>query len=224
MKQKMDHNDSLLQFLMHFIFAGSSALILSIAYIYTDFWFIYIFALLPFLYRVINTDFKGSLACGLFLALSIGFVISTGEVISAPVSYACNLIFLCFTFIAFSIVINRLKKYVGLGFLLFAALCIPLEYFHKSYFEFNTVFASLKNDAGFVFRVSSLTGFIFVSFILIAISSLLLFLIDILYRSSFYGRFYPLDEESREYRHANDRAFLKHWKCLPCLRAPPVYL
>lgn len=224
MKLKTNHNDPLLSFLLHFIFAGSSALILSIAYAYTNFWSIYIFALLPFLYRIINTDFKGSIACGLFLALSISFVISTGEVIGAPVSFACNLIFLCFTFIAFSIVINRLKKYVGLGFLLFAALCIPLEYLHKSYFEFNTVFASLRNDAGFVFRASSLMGFIFTSFILIAISSLLLFLIDILYRSSFYGHFYWMHEESCGYRHANDRAFLKHWKCLPCFRAPPVYL
>lgn len=221
MKPKIDHNDPLLRFLLHFIFSGSSALILSIAYIYTDIRSIYIFALLPFLYRIINTDLRGSIACGLFLTLSIGFVISTGELVNAPVPYICNLIFLCFTFIAFSIAINRLKKYIGLGFLLFAALCIPLEYFHKSYFEFNSIFASLKNDAGFVFRASSLLGFIFVSFILIAISSLLLFLIDILYRSPFYDHFHRLYKESCGYINTNDRAFLKHWKCLPSLRAPP---
>lgn len=217
----MDYNDPLLRFLLHFIFAGSSALILSIAYIYTDIWAIYIFALSPFLYRIINTDFKGSIISGLFLALSIVFVISTGEIASAPIPYACDLAFLCLTFMAFSIAINRLKKYVGLGVFLFAALCISLEYFHKSYFEFNSIFASLKNDAGFVFRASSLLGFIFTSFILIAISSLLLFLIDILYRSSFYGHCYRLYKESCGYRNANDRAFLRHWECLPCLRGPP---
>jgi len=220
----MDHNDSLLQFLMHFIFAGSSALILSIAYIYTDFWFIYIFALLPFLYRVINTDLKGSVISGMLLALSIVFVISTGDVISAPIAYIGNLIFLCLTFMAFSVAINRLKKYIVLGFLIFAALSVPLEYFHKSYFELNTVFASLKSDAGFAFRTSSLLSFIFFSFVLITINSLLLFLIDILCRLAFSKRFYWLVNKSLLYRWANDRAFLKHWKCLPCLRAPPIYL
>ena len=137
----MDHNDSLLQFLMHFIFAGSSALILSIAYIYTDFWFIYIFALLPFLYRIINTDLRGSVISGLFLALSIVFVIFSSSFISTPVAFALRILFLCLTFAAFSVAINRLKKYFILSFLLFAILCYPLEYFHKYYFEFNAVFS-----------------------------------------------------------------------------------
>ena len=220
----MDHNDSLLRFLMHFIFSGSSALILSIAYIYTDFWFIYIFALLPFLYRVINTDFKGSVFSGVFLALSIAFVIFTNGSINAPVALAVRIIFLCLTFAAFSVAINRLRKYFFLSFLLFAILCYPLEYLHKSYFEFNTIFASLKNDAGFVFRAASLLSFIFISFVLIAVNSLILFLVDIICRSTFSGHFYWLSNRSQSYLTADDRAFLRHWKCLPCLRAPPVYL
>jgi len=221
MKRKTDYNDSLSWFLMHFIFAGSSALIISIAYIFTDYWFVYVFALLPFLYRVINTDLKGSLISGVFLALSFVFVVFSSRFISSPAVFAVRILLLCLTFAAFSVVINRLKKYFALSFLLFVILCYPLEYFHKSYFEFNSVIASLKNDVGFAFRAASLLSIIFISFVLIAINSLLLFLIDVICRLAPSRRFFWPINKSLLYRWADDRTFLKQWKCLPCLRAPP---
>ncbi|UCE66794.1 MAG: hypothetical protein JSU85_01930 [Candidatus Zixiibacteriota bacterium] len=220
----MDHNDSLLQFLMHFIFAGSSALILSIAYIYTDFWFIYIFALLPFLYRVVNTDLRGSVIAGLFLALSFVFVISTDNFINSPIKYVGNILLLCFTFILFSAAVNRLKRYIVLSVLLFAALCLPLEYFHKSYFEFNSVFASLKSDAGFIFRAASLFGFLSIAFLIIAVNSLLLFLIEILCRMAFSGRFYDFTKEFAVHYSSQNNFFRSNPGLLPDPRGPPLYI
>jgi hypothetical protein len=58
---------------------------------------------------------------------------------------------------------------------------------------------------------------------LIAVNSLLLFLVDIICRSTFSGHYYWFSDESHSYTILSDRAFLKHWKCLPCLRAPPCH-
>lgn len=223
MKQKIDHTDPLLQFLLHFIFSGSSALILSIAYIYTDIWFVYIFALLPFLLRVINTDFKGSVINGVFLTLGLVFVTLSGEILKAPVSYTCNILLICFTFTALSVIINRLRRYFALSFLLFIVLCFPLEYFHKSYFEFNAIFKTLRNDAGFLFRAVSLFGFIFISFLIIAVNSLLLLLIGLLRRRVVSGHFYLAIEKSHFGCWVDDIALIKHGECLPNLRGPPIY-
>jgi hypothetical protein len=222
MELKMDHKGFLNELLLHFIFAGVSALILSFAYIFTDFWFVYIFALLPFLHRIIKTDLRGSVLSGIFLAVSITFVTFSGESVRSPFAFCCNSIILCFTFTAFSMIINRLKRYFALSFLLFVALCLPLEYFHKSLIDFGAIFNTLEKDGGFIFRATSLFGFILTSFLIIAVNSLLFLLIGFLHRRTVSGHYYLFAGKSLSFCDTNDVASIKHGECLPCLRGPPV--
>ena len=68
MREKCEHSDRSLRLLNHFLFAGGSALILSIAHIYPEYWFVSLFALVPFLWRVTRANLPDSILLGIILA------------------------------------------------------------------------------------------------------------------------------------------------------------
>jgi apolipoprotein N-acyltransferase len=63
-------NSSLTAWAESFIFAGSSALLLLIANLFTQYWYLSFFALIPFLYRLIKATPIESLRLGFLLGLS----------------------------------------------------------------------------------------------------------------------------------------------------------
>ncbi len=79
------HNDITLNLLVHFICAGTSALILSIAHIHPEYRLISLFALLPFLWRLNRANLLGSILLGVILAVCYIFVAFTGEALKYPV-------------------------------------------------------------------------------------------------------------------------------------------
>lgn len=179
--------------LTHFIYAGGSALLLCFAYTLADLWFFYLFALAPFMFRISESDLRGSIIAALLLGLSIALVVFPGVKGNLDLEYFFSVLLLCLTFVLFSAALNRLKRYFKFGLLLAGVLCFPLEYFHKTVLDLDSTFLALKWDSGFIFRTASLSGIVFVALLLIAFNSLLLLLMEIafglIYSVSFYQHY-----------------------------------
>jgi hypothetical protein len=71
-------------------------------------------------------------------------------------------------------------------------------------------------------RAAALLSFLFISFLIIAINSLLLRLLDILIKLTLAGRHERLLKGRLSCKGIKIVVLLKHWKCLPSLRAPPL--
>lgn len=207
---------------MHFIFAGSSALLLCFAYTFADLWFFYLFALAPFMFRIVGSDLRGSTTAALFLGLSIALIIFPCSKGNLDQEYFSSVFLLCLTFVVFSTALNRLKRYFKFGLLLAGLLCFPLEYFHKTILDLDSTFLALKLDSGFLFRTASLSGFVFTALLLIAFNSLLLLIVEIA-----FGLIFSSDFTQRCQRRAGifihrDPLLSRIERILPDPRGPPV--
>jgi hypothetical protein len=223
MISKIDCKIHLNAILIHFICAGSSALILSLAYAFTDFWFFYIFALAPFMLRVANSDWCGSAFAALFLGLSLALILYPGNSGRSVYGYFGDVLFLCFTFVFFSVALNRLRRFFKPGFFLAILLCFPLEYFHKTVLDLDRTFLALKWDSGFIFRTASLSGFVFGAFLLIALNSFLLLFIEIIFGLRYCCGFNHYFEKIIHVYDARDPLPSVAGCVLPGLRGPPYF-
>jgi hypothetical protein len=185
-------------------------------------WFFYFLSLLPFLYRISNTDKTRSGLTGVLFAISLIFVFYLPGLINHPVALIAAVLLLCAGLAAFSIVINKIKKYYLLGLVLSGGLCIPLEFLLKTGLESGLAIGRELNFYGFAFRAAALIGILFVSLLIITINSLLLVIIDILFKLTSAVNISRLAGKRIFGRGSRVIALLKHENCLPGLRAPPV--
>lgn len=84
MQAKLGLKNQTLQFLEDFLYAGSSALILSLAHIYPAYWYVSLFALLPFLWRLTRANLSESVVLGIILAGCYAFLVFIGEILVSP--------------------------------------------------------------------------------------------------------------------------------------------
>jgi apolipoprotein N-acyltransferase len=173
-----DDNDIAQRLLAHSICAGTSALILSIAHIHPEYWFISFFALIPFLWRLKRASLFGSILLGFILAVCYAFVALTGEAVAAPWTFLLNLLLLSLVFSTFGMAVNRIKRYIGFSPVFIAAFWLPLEYVLTHYTALGSIFSFSREGSGFVVRFGSLFGFLMISFGIVFINSLILVLIE----------------------------------------------
>lgn len=207
--------------LINFICAGCSALVVSLCYVFSGSWVFCLLALLPFLYRISIIDLAGSALSGVFFALSLVFVIFPANFFDHPLMWAANILLLFSVVVVISSVFNKLKRYFILSAILSAGICFPLEYLLKSGLEARLAFSIAPFDAGFMHRAVALLSVIFILFLIIAINSLLLSILGILIKLPFAGRIEPLLKGRIFLNDIKIIVLLKHWRCLPSLRAPP---
>ncbi len=205
----------------HFLCAGTSALILSIAHIHPEYWFLSLFALVPLLWRLNRTTLAGSILLGMILACCYAFVTFIGEALVAPGNFFLNLLLLSLVFSIFGIAVNRIKKYIGFSPVFIAALWVPLEYFLIKYPGMGGVLSFPTADSSGLIRFASLFGLLMVSFFIVLINSALFMLLEYVSQIGFsierlrfpYKKIsFPLFESIRT---------TKRWDYLPNLRAPP---
>jgi uncharacterized membrane protein len=222
MNHHIRHKDFVQEILIDFIYAGCTALALALSFIYSGSWFFYLISLLPFLYRISKVDMAGSAMSGGFFAISLLFIIFPPDILTRPIIFYFIIISFSAAIVIFSMIINKYKKRFILGLILSAILCFPLGYLLKAGIESGPAISQQITGIGFNYRITALLCFLFISLLIVAINSLLLILINILCELPFAGRHYRLSNERFSCGGSTIIVLLKHWKCLPSFRAPPI--
>ena len=222
MQGSNNNNDLILRLLVYFLCAGSSALFLSIINQYPEFWFISMFALVPFLWRVIKETLSGSIILSVILAGCYVFIAYSHEIVVYPSTFLFK--FICINFIVsvFGIAVNRINRYLGFNPIFIAALWLPLEYGLTHYAGFETIFAFTQSGSGFVLRLASLFGFLIVSFCVILINSLILMLFEHAYSKGCSNSKFRFSKEKLHYLHFENIVPFKSWYYVLNPRAPPL--
>ncbi len=223
MQESSNYNDPILRFLVNFLCAGSSALFLSIINQYPEFWFISMFALVPFLWRVIKETLSGSVLLSIILASCYIFIAYSHEIAVYPSTFLFK--FICINFIVsvFGVAVNRINRYLGFNPIFIAILWLPLEYGLTHYAGFETIFAFTQSGSGFVLRLASLFGFLIVSFCIILINSLILMLFEHAYSKGCSNSKFRFSKEKLYYLCSGNILPLKNWYYVLNPRAPPLY-
>ena len=212
-----------LRFIEDFICAGSSALIISLIHLCPAYWFLSIFALLPFLWKLTSTNLSGSIILGTILGSCYAFVAFTDQILISPSIFLIKLLSLCLIFSTFGALVNRINKYTGFNPIFIAALWLPFEYalFHYAHLENIFTFSSINST--FLIRISSLFGILMVSFIIVLINSLILILIRQAVQAYCSETKCSLEDERISYPLLKRIILQKIYFYYPMRRAPPIH-
>lgn len=222
MQESNSNNDLSLRLQVYFLYAGSSALFLSIAHQYPGLWFISMFALVPFLWRVIKETLFGLVLLSVILASCYVFLVYPDKIIVSPSAFLVKFICLNFIFSVFGIGVNRIKRYFGFNPIFVAILWLPLEYGLTHYAGFDTIFASTNSGSDFVLRIASLFGFLIVSFCVILVNSLILMLFEHAYSKGCSNSRLRISKEKLFYWQFEDILPLMYLYHILNPRAPPI--
>jgi apolipoprotein N-acyltransferase len=160
-----------------FIFAGTSALLLLIANLFPDYWFFSLFALTPFLYRVIKASPSESLRLGILFGFSFfavsefggsGFV---GVIHELPLLISGTGIFGLFGW-----AVGWARKRWGFNPSIVALLWVGLEIGLVKLGFINGLFGKAEFSHSFFSGLVTLFGFLTVSAIIVLFNSLLVLL------------------------------------------------
>jgi len=205
----------------NFLCAGSSALLISAAHFYGDLWFFSLFALVPFLWRVIRAGLIESLVLGGLLAVSYLFVAI--RVDSSTSIATCLLAFgsLIFLFAIYGLIVNRITKHLGFNAIFIAALWLPLEYYLSHDVNLGNLFVMTPDESGLLFRFGSLFGLLMVSFVFVIVNALILITVGQIAQAlrSLHTRSRP--DNNRSYASFQVLPWEQRWYCFPDVRAPP---
>jgi hypothetical protein len=161
----------------NFFAAAGSAILLSFARVYPELWFISLFALVPFLWRLCHVSLKGAIFLGLMLATFFVCATSVSDLVFAPKLFPLKLFALNLVFTAFALIINSTRKYLGFDPLFIALLWCPLEYVLTEYAGFGTIFSISNSGSSLVIGFCSLFGILLGSLAIVLGNSLLVLIL-----------------------------------------------
>lgn len=159
--------------MMSFLYAGSSALLISMAQLYSGLWFISLIALIPFLFRAARVSIFESIVLGTILASSYCFVTTDAVTWKGAASFLLKLLCLNVFFILYGIIVNRIVKYIGFNAVFISIFWPPLESGLSHYTHLGNILTFPEPDSTLLFRVSSLFGLLMVFFFLVLINTLI---------------------------------------------------
>jgi apolipoprotein N-acyltransferase len=213
-----NHN---LQLVEDFFGAGTSALILSVANLYPNYWFLSFFALLPFLWRLTRANLFRSIDLGIILGGSYAFVVFTGELLVSPWVFLFNLFGLCLIFSLFCVAVSVVKKYAGFNPVFIAVLWLGIEYTLTHDPVLGNILTLPDTGSGFLIRFSSLFGILMVSFAVVLINSLLLILFKRLAQALCSRTTFATKKDQGFYSTFKQPTLKRHPYYFPTPRAPP---
>jgi hypothetical protein len=212
-----------LSFIEDFLCAGSSALILSLIHLYPAYWFLSIFALLPFLWRLTSSNLLGSIVLGIILGNCYAVVAFTDQILISPSIFLLKLFSLCLIFSAFGVAVNRINKYTGFNPIFIAALWLPFEYALCSYAHMENIFLFSGTDSSLLIRISSLFGVLMVSFVIVLINSLILIAIRRAVKACCSETNFSLEDDKISFSFFKEVILQKLYFYYPMRRAPPIH-
>lgn len=203
-----------------FLYAGSSAIMLSISRIYPELWFISLFALVPFLWRAVDTTLTGSVGLGVLLASS--YCLAT-----IPIGHdnilgvLSRLAVLNILLVLYAVSVNRASKFVGFNAVLIALLWLPVEHLLGNYAGLSLSHALSESDSSLIIRLGSLFGMLIVSFAIVLLNSLLLIAIESIADSSRSSRFLGTEPDEIALLALEEDIPPRFWRSNPVPRGPP---
>ncbi len=214
--------DQTIRFVEDFFYAGTSALLLSIIHLHPAYWFISVFALLPFLWRLTRANLYGSLVLGIILGACYCFVSSIQEILVSPWAFFHKLFLLSLIFSAFGIAVNRIKKYTGFNPIFVAALWLPVEFAISHFAHLSSIFTFSETDSTLLIKIASLFGILTVSFFVVLINSLILIALRRAVQALHSRVAFPAKDDERHCLPFKETILQRRCYYYPRRRAPPI--
>ena len=206
---------------LSFLCAASSAIILSFAHVFGELWFISLFALVPFLWRLCHVNLRGAVSLGMMLATFFVCATSVSDLIFAPKIFLLKLLSLNVAFALFGLVINRARKAIGFDPLFIALLWFPIEYALIHYAHLGAIFSISNSGSSLMIGFCSLFGILLGSLAIVLGNSLLLLILRHV-GQWILSHEKPLTECDNEfYSLLNEVILERRWYYFPDVRAPP---
>jgi hypothetical protein len=209
----------IIRLLESFLCAGSSALLISAAHLYPEFWFVSLFALIPFLWRAIRVSLFESIILGGLLAASYCFVSFRVESWAAPGAFLFTLVGLIVLFALYGTVVNRIKKYIGFNVIFIAVLWLPVEYALSHYAGLGNLLALSTGESSLL--LGSLFGMLMISFVIVLVNSLILIILRQVAQVLFSRGTFSIPDDKRPYPPFKEIILERRWYYFPDVRAPP---
>jgi apolipoprotein N-acyltransferase len=206
------------------LYAGSSAFLISLAHLYPGYWYVSLFALIPFLWRVVRLSLLDSFYLGAMLGtlvclatLPISCLVSLSRLLSHLAGFVA-------LFALYGLAVNKVARYAGINAVLLAALWVPVEYLLSNCDHLSSIFVFAETDSAILVRISSIFGVLMVSFLVVFINSLLLIISDHITKALYLKIALPKD--------IGEKRYVVYWKVthekpshyIADPRAPPPHL
>jgi len=218
----MNHIARSKAWILNLLSALGSALVLSLIYANSGYWFLAPFALIPFLCRLCRNNAAGSITLAVFLAT---FFVSINKIISlAGGSPIVIFEFICLysACIVFACGVNRIKRLLGFDLLAIALLWFPLEYILISFANHQGIFSISEPGSKIVIGSFSLSGMILVSLIVVLINALLIRFFRYVNKRMRGASFFSTIASARTYPRLSQALVGFCLYCISGTRSPPI--
>jgi hypothetical protein len=168
---------SLVKWAESFIFGGSSALLLLVANLFPEYWYVSFFALTPFLFRIIKVTPSESLRLGFLFGLSFFTVSVINSPTASPLHPLLTLLFGTGLFSLFGWALGWARKQWGFYPSIVALLWVGLEMGLVKMGFVDGILGKSEFSHPFFSSLVTLFGFLTVSAIIVLFNSLLVLVI-----------------------------------------------
>jgi hypothetical protein len=158
--------------------AGASALLLSIAHLRPQFWFISFFALLPFLWRLRRLNAGRAVTLGITLAVFFVLGNCADDLIGAPKTFLVKLLSFGVAFGFFAYIVRRATRKLGFDPLFVALVWLPIEFVLIRFAGLESIFTIADSGSPFIVRFCALFGVLLGSLVVLWSNSFLLLIIQ----------------------------------------------
>lgn len=202
--------------------AGSSAIMLTFAHVHAELWFVALFALAPFLWRLPSLSRVQSLLLGMMLATVYMIAGSAGELSIAPVAFAYKLAGVNAIFALFGLAINRLSKRMGFNPLIIALVWFPLGFLLAGLGGPSESLLIGQTGGELLVGFGSLMGVLFWSALIVLANGLIILLAHFIQRRLLRRSSVRRTEFRRVYTFDSVLPLSQRWAIIPSRRAPPL--
>jgi len=214
------YKDNNAKFSADFVCATSSAILLSFALAFPEFWLISL-ALVPFLWRLCHVSLRGAFSLGAMLATFFVCATSMSDLILAPKLFLIKLLWVNITFVTFGLIINRAKKHVGFDPVFVALLWFPMQYILIRYVKLGDIFSISHSGSRLVIGFYSLIGILLGSLVILLSNSLILLFLKYLAQKIFSLNTTILGCNKGTYLLLDEVILEERWYHFPDVRASP---
>jgi len=161
-----------------FLFAGSSALLLLVATLFRDYWYLSFIALTPFLYRMFRADVKEALRLGFLLGLSYFSVLFLNLLLFAPAAALPKILGGTLLFSGFGLSVGLARRKWGFNPFLTALLWVAFELGLVKLGLVGGLFETVTASSPFLHGLAALFGFLVISVVIVLAASFLVLAIE----------------------------------------------
>lgn len=210
------------QLRINLLCAGSSAILLTFAHVHAELWFVALFALVPFLWRLPSLGRVQASLLGMMLATLYMMASSAGELSVSPAAFAYKLAGVNAIFALFGLAINRLSKRLGFNPLIIALVWFPLGFLLAGLGGSSEGMLIGQAGGELLVGFGSLMGVLFWSALIVLANGLIILLAHFIQRRLLRRSSVRRTEFRRVYTFDSVLPLSQRWAIIPSRRAPPI--